>query len=62
MRAMIVALLVMKIHPSSEKIYYFFKKNLVCFIHKLIKPTDKNEHCDDSDSRSFSTELSETKV
>ena len=44
------------------KINYFFIRDLVCFINKLIKSTNKNNSCDDSDSSSFSTELSDTEA
>ena len=32
----------------------------MCFVDKLIKSTNETDSCDDLDSSSFSTELSET--
>ena len=56
---MIVALLGVNINASTEHFHYLLMSDLVCFVDKLIKSTDENEPCDDFDSSSFSTELSE---
>ena len=49
---MMEALLGMKSHASSEKLYYLFISDLVYFIDELIKSTNEKESCDDSDSSS----------
>ena len=62
MRTMIAALLGMKSHVSSKKFHYMFISDLVCFIDKLIKSSNEKEFCEDTDSSSCSTELSETQA